>query len=57
MNFLASHWDNILTVFGAIVSCATVIVKVTPTSKDDFILDKVVSFFNYFSIIKTKNIT
>lgn len=39
---------------GGIVSCASIIVKLTPTTKDDSVLEKVVNFLNYFSVFNTK---
>lgn len=42
MEWLTTHWDEILAVFGAVVGLATAIVKLTPTQKDDTILAKVI---------------
>lgn len=48
---------NVETIFawvGAIVSCASIIVKLTPTTKDDSVLEKIINFIDYFSVVNTK---
>ena len=42
MEWLTTHWSDILAVFGAVVGLATAIVKLTPTQKDDNVLAKVI---------------
>lgn len=54
INFLQHNYNNILAVIGGVVSTATIIVKITPTTKDDDILDKVINLLAKFSIINTK---
>ena len=54
INFLQHNYNNILAVIGGVVSTATIIVKFTPTTKDDDILDKVINVLAKFSIINTK---
>ena len=54
INFLQHNYNNILAVIGGVVSTATIIVKITPTTKDDDILDKVINVLAKFSIINTK---
>ncbi len=54
INFITSHYDEILAIIGGIVSVATLIVKLTPTTKDDEILDKIVNFLAKFSLVNTK---
>lgn len=54
INFLQHNYNNILAVIGGVVSTATIIVKITPTTKDDDILDKVTNVLAKFSIINTK---
>ncbi len=46
--------ETILAWVGGIVSCASIIVKLTPTTKDDSALEKVINFLDYFSIVNTK---
>ena len=40
---------------GAIVTAASAIVKVTPTTKDDTIVGKIVAFISKLSIFNTKS--
>ena len=54
INFLQHNYNNILAVIGGVVSSATIIVKITPTTKDDDILDKIINVLAKFSIINTK---
>lgn len=43
MQFVSENWQEIVTAIGGIVIAARVIVKLTPTPKDDGILDKVLA--------------
>jgi len=52
MNWLLEHYDEILAIIGGVVSVATIVVKLTPTPKDDAALAKVISFLSKFSLIK-----
>lgn len=54
MNWLAEHWNDILAWIGGIVSAASIVVKLTPTTKDDGIVDKVIKILDYFSVVQTK---
>jgi len=46
--------ETILALWGALVALATVVVKLTPTKKDDAILAKIVKFFDNFSVVNPK---
>lgn len=46
--------ETILALYGALVALSTVIVKLTPTTKDNEILEKIVKFFDKFSTVFTK---
>lgn len=52
--FITTHAETILAWIGGIVSCASIIVKLTPTTKDDSVLEKIVNFLDYFSVFNTK---
>ena len=54
INFIQTHWDELLAIIGGIVSVATIIVKLTPTDKDNKVLEKIINFLAKFSIINTK---
>lgn len=49
-----TYLENTLQVFGAAVAFASVIVKLTPSTRDDQILSKVVKVFDWLSIFNTK---
>ena len=54
ISFIQNHWDELLAIIGGIVSVATIIVKLTPTDKDNKVLEKIINFLAKFSIINTK---
>ena len=54
ISFIQNHWDELLAIIGGIVSVASIIVKLTPTTKDDNVLNAIVNFLAKFSIINTK---
>ena len=51
---IINNVDSVFTVIGYVVSAATIIVKLTPTTKDDTVLEKVINFLDYFSVVNTK---
>lgn len=57
ITFLKLHYDDILAIIGGIVSIATIIVKLTPSTKDDEILNKIINILSKLSIINTKEDT
>lgn len=54
ISFIQNHWDELLAIIGGIVSVASIIVKLTPTTKDDNVLNAIVNFLAKFSIVNTK---
>jgi len=42
-NWITSNWTEIVAALGAIVIAARVVVKLTPTPKDDSALEKIVN--------------
>ncbi len=48
------HGPAVLQAIGAVVTCATVIVKLTPSQEDDALLAKVIKFLDYFSVVNPK---
>lgn len=42
MEWIMAHWKDILAVIGGVVTVASIIVKLTPTPKDDSFLAKVI---------------
>lgn len=53
-DIITANAETIFAWVGAIVSCASIIVKLTPTTKDDTVLEKVINFLDYFSVVNTK---
>lgn len=54
MNWIAEHLNDIFAWVGGVVSAASIIVKLTPTTKDDGIVDKIINILDYFSVVNTK---
>lgn len=54
LNFIVEHYDDILAIIGAIVSIATIIVKISPSKRDDEILAKIINILAKLSLINTK---
>lgn len=51
---IVNNVDTVFAWIGAIVTCASIIVKLTPTTKDDTVLDKVIKILDIFSVVNTK---
>jgi dihydroorotate dehydrogenase len=54
MENLQFYLEKGLEIFGAAVALASLIVKLTPSTKDDAILAKVVKVLDFLSIFNTK---
>ena len=50
MNWITQHYDEVLQIIGAVVALATLVVKLTPTQKDDAFLAKVIKVLSAFSL-------
>jgi hypothetical protein len=59
MNILVwvqTHWADVASIITSAIGLASIIVKVTPTLKDDTVLQKVVAFVGkYIALNKTIN--
>ncbi|MGN0016529.1 MAG: hypothetical protein ACI37O_04240 [Candidatus Avelusimicrobium sp.] len=42
ITWVTNHWKDVLAVIGGVVGVATLIVKLTPTQKDDAVLAKII---------------
>lgn len=51
---IVNNVDSVFAIIGGVVSVASIIVKLTPTTKDDSVLEKVINFLDYFSVVNTK---
>ena len=54
MTWILANWDNILAIYGGLVALCTTIVKITPNTKDDAIVSKVIKVLDFFSTAFTK---
>lgn len=54
MMWILEHLETILAIYGALVALSTAIVKLTPSTKDNEILEKIIKFFDKFSTVFTK---
>ncbi len=55
INFIISNFEGFSVIFSSVVLAATTIIKITPSTKDDFIWDKIISFIEKLSLINTKD--
>jgi len=46
MEWIMAHWKDILAVIGGVVTVASIIVKLTPTQKDDGVLAKIIKILS-----------
>ena len=51
ITWLKMNWDSILAIIGGVVSVATIIVKLTPTQKDDNALATLIRVLAIFSLV------
>lgn len=49
LDWIIEHWDDLLAIYGGIVAICTVVVKLTPSVKDDEIFGKVIKILDTFS--------
>lgn len=54
ITWITENYQQILFIVGSIVTTASSIVALTPSTKDDAILGKIVKFLEYFSIFNKK---
>ena len=50
MEWITAHWKDVLAVIGGVVSVCSLIVKLTPTQKDDTILAKIIKILAVLGI-------
>jgi hypothetical protein len=54
MEWIITNGDDLLAIIGGVVTVASIIVKLTPSTSDDEILGKVVSVLERFSVFNKK---
>ena len=50
IQFITQHYDEVLQILGAVVALATLVVKLTPTQKDDNFLAKIIQVLSELSL-------
>lgn len=55
IDFLQTNFENILAIIGGVVAVATAIVAITPSTKDNEILTKIVNVLEKLSLLNTKD--
>lgn len=46
MDWIMQHWKDILAIIGGVVTVASLIVKLTPSQKDDTVLAKIIKILS-----------
>ena len=50
ITYITTHWTDIVAAIGGIAIAARLIVKLTPTPKDDSVLEAVVEFLKHLGL-------
>ena len=53
LDWIVEHWESIFSWIGLAVTTCTGVVKLTPTTKDDSIVGKVVKVADWLSVVNT----
>lgn len=53
IDWIVEHWESIFSWIGLAVTTCTGIVKLTPTTKDDSVVGKVVKVADWLSVVNT----
>ena len=54
MEWVAAHYNEILAAIGAVVTAASAIIALTPSTKDDEVLGKIMLLVEKFSIFNKR---
>lgn len=50
VNWIVEHWQDVLSIIAGVIGISTIIVKLTPTQKDDAILAKIIKVLSALSL-------
>lgn len=53
LEWIVEHWESIFSWIGLAVTTCTGVVKLTPTTKDDSVIGKVVKVADWLSVVNT----
>jgi hypothetical protein len=54
VNWFIAHWDEIIEIYLGLVGVASIIVKLTPTLKDDTVLKTIIRFIGKYIALNRK---
>ena len=54
INWIVQNTDNLIGIYLALIGAASIIVKMTPTLKDDHVLKSVIKFMGKFIALNRK---
>lgn len=49
LSWILEHKEDLLAIYGAVVAICTIVVKLTPSTKDDTIWGKIINILDKFS--------
>lgn len=53
ISWIQANWDNVISIYLQVVGIASIIVKITPSLKDDDVLKNVVRFVGKYVALNT----
>jgi hypothetical protein len=53
VNYVTTHWQDMIEVYLQVIGAASILVKLTPTLKDDDVLKGIVRFFGKYIALNT----
>ena len=51
MEWIQAHWKDILAIIGGVVTVSSIIVKLTPSQKDDTVLAKIIKILAALGLV------
>lgn len=51
MEWITTHWDDVLTIIGGVVVAVSAVVKLTSTTKDDTVWAKILKVLSALSLV------
>lgn len=51
MEWITTHWDDVLTIIGGVVVVVSAVVKLTSTTKDDTVWAKILKVLSALSLV------